>query len=148
MKVVFLKDVPGQGRKGEIKDVSEGFAQNFLIRKGLAATATAEIQAKVTKEAKEADAKKQKELARLQALKAEIEKRVFGVRVKVGERGQVFGGVHEKDIAQAVGSKLNYPLEKNQVEISSAVKQVGEHQVRIKLGQGVVASAKINVEAA
>ena len=91
MKVIFIKDTPGQGRRGEIKDVSDGYAQNFLIRKGLAQVATAEMQAKIAKEAKEAEIKKLKEIGKLEALKSEIEKRTFTVKVKVGEKGQIFG---------------------------------------------------------
>lgn len=146
MKVIFTKDVPGQGKKGQIKEVSEGFAQNFLIKKGLAQAATLEVQAKIAKEAKEAEAKSSKELARLGQIKADAEKRVFGIKVKVGEKGQVFGGVHEKEIAEAVSAKLNVTVEKNQVEINSSIKQIGEHTVKIKFGHGVIANVKIMVE--
>lgn len=147
MKVIFIKELPGQGRKGEIKDVSEGFAENFLIRKGFAKPATVEIQSKIAKEAKEAEVKKLKELEKLQVLKSEIEKRTFTVKVKVGEKGQIFGSVHEKEIAQAVNNKINSNLEKHQVEILSSVKTLGEHQAKIKLGNGIIANVKINVEA-
>lgn len=147
MKVIFLKDVSGQGKRGEIKDLSEGFVQNFLIPKGFAQVATSDIQAKIAKEAQEAEAKHQKSLAKLQALKLEIEKRTFTVKVKVGDKGQVFGSVHEKDIAAAVSAKLNYPLDKNQVEIGAAIKQLGQHRVIVKLGGGIIVNLKINVEA-
>ncbi len=147
MKVIFVKDISGQGRRGEIKDVSEGYAQNFLIPKGFAQLATADIQAKIAKEAKEATVKQQKELSRVQSLKVDIEKRVFTVKVKVGEKGQVFGGVHEKDIATVISSKVNYQLEKNQIDIGSPIKQIGEHMIKVKLGHGIVVSVKINVEA-
>lgn len=148
MKIIFLKDTPGQGRRGEIKEVSLGFAQNFLIPKGFAQTATAEIQGKIAKEAKEQETKKLKEIEKLGALKLDLEKRMFTVKVKVGTKGQVFGGVHEKDIAKTIGEKMNFNIEKNQIEISEAIKTVGEHKVKVKLGNGVIANAKINVEAA
>ena len=147
MKVIFLKDVPGQGRKGEIRDVSSGYADNFLIPKKFAQAATAEIQGKIAKESREAEAKHHKEIARLQGLKTDLEKRVFTLKVKVGDKGQVFGGVHEKDIAKAVGDKTGYPLEKNQVIIDTAIKQIGSHQVKLKLGSAITALLKINVEA-
>jgi large subunit ribosomal protein L9 len=146
MKVIFIKDTPGQGKKGEIKDVSSGFAQNFLIPKGLAQVATADIQAKITKESKEAEIKKLKEIGKLQDLKQEMEKRTFTVKVKVGGAGQVFGSVHEKDIAAAIATKLNHPLEKNNIEIDAAIKELGEHKVKVKLGSGIIATVKINVE--
>jgi large subunit ribosomal protein L9 len=146
MRVIYLKEHQGS-KKGEIKDVSSGFAENFLIPKGLAQVATAEIQAKIAKEGKEAENKKFREIEKLQSLKQELEKRTFTIKVKVGGKGQVFGGLHEKDIAEAVADKLSYPLEKNQVEIESAIKALGEHQVKVKLGSGIIANVKINVEA-
>ncbi len=86
MKVVFTKDLPGQAKRGDLKDVSEGYAQNFLIPKGFAQPATPQIQNKIAKESKEAEIKKLKEIEKLKALQAEIEKRTFTVKVKVGEK--------------------------------------------------------------
>ena len=147
MKVIFIKDVPGQGRRCEIKEVSEGYASNFLIPKKFAQLATAEIQQKISKESKEAEDKKLKEIEKLQNLKQDLEKRVFTVKVKVGDKGQVFGGVHEKDIAQAVGQKTDTNIDRHQVEISAPIKQIGPHQIKLKLAGGIIANLKINVEA-
>lgn len=147
MKVIFIKDQPGAGKKGEIKDVSDGYAANFLIPKGFAAVATQEILARIAKEAKEAQTKNHKEILRTQGLKNDLEKKVFVIKVKVGGKGQVFGGVHEKDIAQAVTDKTQIEIAKNQIEINSPIKQIGEHKAKVKLGTGIVANIKINVEA-
>ena len=147
MKVILLKDVAGQGKRGEIKEVSSGFAENFLIKKGLVQVATADIQNKIAKDAKEAQNKKLKEIEKLQSLKTDLEKRTFTLKVKVGDKGQVFGGVHEKDIAAAISDKMNHPIEKSQIEISSAIKELGQHQVKVKLFGGIIANVKINVEA-
>lgn len=147
MKVIFIKDAPGQGRRGEIKDVSDGYAKNFLIAKGLAQVATGDVQAKVAKEAREAQDKKTRESAKAQILKQDIEKRIFTLPVKVGDRGQVFGGVHEKEIAKAVSEKMNIPIEKSQLEVRAAIKTLGEHVANLKISPGVVAQVKINVTA-
>lgn len=147
MKVIFIKELSGTAKKGEIKDVSDGYAKNFLIAKGFAQVATADIQNKIAKEAKELEIKKLKEIKKLQTLKAEMEKRIFTVKIKVGDKGQVFGGIHEKDIASSISSKLNHPMEKNQVEISAPIKEIGEHSVKIKLGGGISANVRIKVEA-
>jgi len=147
MKVIFVKDLAGQGKKGEIKDVSDGYAMNFLLAKGFAQVATADIQNKIVKENKEAETKKLKEIEKLRNSKTEMEKRVFTVKVKVGDKGQVFGSVHEKDIALVVSDKTGQLIEKNQIEISVPIKQIGEHQVKVKLGGGITASVKIKVEA-
>lgn len=146
MKVIFIKELAGTAKKGEIKDVNNGYAQNFLIAKGYAQIATADIQAKIAKEAKEAETKKLKEFEKLQALKLDLEKRSFTVKVKVGDKGQIFGSVHEKDIAAAIAGKINHPVDKGQVEIASPIKEIGEHQAKIKLGSGITANVKIKVE--
>lgn len=146
IKVIFLKDLSGIGKKGEIREVADGYANNFLIPSGLAQVATKDIQAKLAKETAEADAKKQRQAAKFESLKRELQKRIFTVKVKVGEKGQVFGGVHEKEIAQAVSGKMGINVDKGQVEIFSPLKQLGEHQVGIKLGGGVTAKIKIKIE--
>lgn len=147
MKVIFVKDSPGQGRKGEVKEVSEGFAKNFLIAKGLAQAVTPQLQQRLQKEEKEQAAKQQREIARQQAMKSEIEKRSFSLRVKVGDKGQIFGGVHEKEIAGIISARLGTTIEKNQIEIAKPIKAPGEHLVSVKLGPGLSARAKINLEA-
>jgi large subunit ribosomal protein L9 len=147
MKIIFLKDVPGQGRRGEIKEVSEGYAANFLVPKKLAQLATANIQVKIAKESKEAEIKKLKEIEKLNHLKSELEKRTFTLKVKVGDKGQVFGGVHEKDIAEVINQKMNANIDRHQVEIGAPIKQIGIHDVKLKLTSGISANVKINVEA-
>jgi len=147
MKIIFIKELTGTGKKGEIKEVSDGYAKNFLIAKGFAQAATADIQSRIAKEQKEAEAKHQKEVAKLQSLKTDLEKRTFSVKVKVGDKGQIFSGVHEKDVAKAVGDALKFPIEKNQVEIAGIIKELGQHQAKLRLAPGIIASIKINVEA-
>ncbi len=147
MKVIFLKDTPNQGRRGEVKEVSDGFAKNFLIAKGFAQVATVDMQNRLNKEAKEQEAKKQKQILNAQSLKQDLEKKTFSVKVKVGAKGQIFGAVHEKEIVVAVNSKHSTEFEKSQIEIASPIKTLGEHTIKIKLAPGVLASVKINVEA-
>lgn len=147
MRVIFLKDVPGGGKRGEIKEVSDGYANNFLLAKGFAQVATSAIQAKIAKEGKEALVKKEKEAARLEGLKTDLEKRVFTVKVKVGDKGQIFSGVHEKDVITAINSKMNFQLEKNQVDLDKPIKELGEHKVKLKLGNNLSAVINIHVEA-
>jgi large subunit ribosomal protein L9 len=146
MKVILLKDVAKIGKKGELKEVSEGYANNFLIRQGLAQIATKEIQAKVTKQNQEEALRREKELAQLSQLKSELEKRTFTVKVKVGDKGQVFGGVHEKDIIAAIRQKLKTELDKSQIDAHSGIKALGEHEITIKLGHGIIAKTKLNIE--
>lgn len=148
MKVIFIKELSGTAKKGEIKDVSDGYAKNFLIAKGFAQVATADIQAQIAKEAKELEIKKLKEAEKLQALKQDLEKRSFTLKVKVGDKGQVFGGVHERDIAEAVAKKMSLLMDRSQVILDKPVKELGEHKAKLKLGSHILANINIKVEAA
>lgn len=146
MKVILIKDVAKIGKKGEVKEVNDGFANNFLIAKGFGKIATKEIQAKLEKEAKEATAKADRQNEKMNELKRELEKRTFTVAVKVGDKGQIFGGAHEKDIIAAINAKLNTTLEKQNVHIEHPIKSIGQHKVKIKLGHGQEAITTINIE--
>ncbi len=146
MKVILIKDVPKVGRNGEIKEVNAGFATNFLIKKGLAKLATADAQKDLEKGKKELTAKKQKELDKLHLAKKELERRTFTVKIKTGDKGQIFGGVHEKDIASAIFQKTKIQLDKSQIGANKGIKELGEHIISIKLGQGITANTKINIE--
>lgn len=146
MKVILIKDVPKVGRNGEIKEVNAGFATNFLIKKGLAKLATVDAQRDLEKGKKELSAKKQKEQDKLIETKDQLERRTFTVKVKTGDKGQIFGGVHEKDIAQAIFQKTKFHLDKNQIGAHKGIKELGEHVIQIKLGSGITANTKINIE--
>ncbi len=146
MKVILLKDVPKIGRSGEIKEVNAGFGTNFLIKKGLAKLATLDAQKQLEKGKKDLSAKKQKELDKIKSNQKELERRTFTVKVKTGDKGQIFGGVHEKDIAQSIFQKTKIQLEKSQIDSHKGIKDLGEHIINIKLGQGITAKTKINIE--
>ena len=147
MKVILLTDVPKIGRKGELKEVSDGLGKNMLLPKGLAVLATKEAQDKVAKEEKTHTEAKQKAIKKAQENKSELERRTFTVKVKTGDKGQIFGGVHEKDIAAAIYQKTKIELDKSGIDAHKSIKQLGEHIINIKLGQGVTAKVKINLEA-
>ncbi len=147
MKVILLTDIAKVGRKGEIKEVSNGLANNMLLPKKLAIIATRETEAKHLANQKDQTRAKEKHLQQSERDKAELEKRIFTVKVKVGDKGQIFSGIHEKDIAAAVFQKTKIRLEKHQFTDHHAIKTLGEHIINIKLGQGITAKTKINLEA-
>lgn len=147
MKVILLKDVSGVGKRGDLKDVSDGYGSNFLIKKGLAALATKQVQEQVSRDAQQATEKQNRDLQKLHSLKAELEKRTFTVKVKTGPQGQLFGGVHEKEIAAAIHQKLKVVIGKNHIDAHRGIKELGLHTVTINLGHGIVAQIKLNIEA-
>lgn len=146
MKVILLKDIIKLGQKGQIKEVSEGYARNFLIKLGYAKVATPKIQEQVAKAQEQAVAQRQQEQRQLEQLQGELVKRTFTLKVKVGDKGQLFGGVNEKDIIKAINSKLKATLDKSQVEGHHHIKSLGEHEITLNLGHGLMAKTKLNLE--
>lgn len=145
MKVLFLKDVAGQGRKGELKEVSEGYALNFLVKRGLATVATDKVQKEQEHKAKVAGEMAEKQEARALSQKADIEKRTFEIRAKTGSDGKLFGAVREKDIADALEAKLGTAIDKHKIVLDQPIKSLGEHVATIRLAFQVEARIKLHI---
>ena len=143
MKVIFNTDVRGQGRKGEMKEVSDGYARNYLLPRKLASEATADAlnALKLKEKAKAAQMAKEKALAEENA------KRLSGVGVQIsaraGQGGRLFGAVTSQEIADALREQHGIELEKNNIVQAEPIKQFGSFEVKAKLGYEV--SGTINV---
>lgn len=147
MKVLFIKDVKGQGARGQVRDVSSGYAQNFLIKNGFAVIATGEVQQKLNREAAALDASKEKLAEKNMALKSSLEKHAFTIRAKVGDNGKLFGAVREKDIAYIISKKLATEINPKTIHSPEPIKTTGSHVVNITLSGNISAQVKIFVEA-
>lgn len=143
MKVILLKDVSGVGKKGEVKEFNDGYARNFLIAKNFAAQATPQMLSKIQNEAKQKQESERKHLEQAQRIKADLDKRSFTISVKVGDKGQIFGSVHEKDVAQRISEKVTYQIDKSQIILPKKIKDLGEYKFEIKLSPGIVATPKL-----
>ncbi len=144
MEVIFIKDLKNQGKRGEIKKVKDGYAENFLIKNGYAVIKNKENMAKLEKEqqAKAAsDAKNKKEA---EELKKELDKLVLEFKVKTGEGDKVFGSVSIKQVKDAL-TKEGYKIEKSQIELTTAMASLGFHRVDINLYPGVKATIKAHI---
>lgn len=143
MKVIFNVDVKGQGKKGELKEVSDGYARNYLLPRGLAAEATADNinTLKLKEKAKAAQIAKEKALAEENA------KKLSGVQViiraKAGNNGKLFGAVTSQEIADAMKAQFDIDIEKNKIVQADPIKTFGSYTVKAKLGHEV--SGTINV---
>ena len=144
IKVILNTDVAGQGRKGDIASVSEGYAKNFLLKgnKGIIAT---------DEELKKLDAKKSKADAKDQAETevAENQAKVLGaktlfMKVKAGENGKVFGSITHKEIAEAIKEQFDMIIDKKKID--GNIKKIGEHRIMLKLHKGVKANLKVIAE--
>lgn len=144
MKVIFLVDVKGQGKKNEIKEVSSGYANNYLIAKKLAVAATESNLKMLDKQIKDNETKKQIELENSLKLKKEIETEKLLFRIKTGDKDKVFGSISSKQIEKELIEK-GYQIEKKQINIINNLSTLGTHCVKIALDQKVEADLKIEI---
>lgn len=144
MKVIFLKDVKGQGKKGEIKTVSDGYGKNFLIKNGYAVLATPTGLDRLNKENKEKVIAEEKEIKRCEELKKKIEKDSYKFKVKTGDQDRVFGSVSAKQIAIELKNK-GYEIDKKKIKMELALSSLGFHNVEIELHKKVIATIKVQL---
>lgn len=145
MKVILTEDVKKLGSKGDVVDVADGYARNYLFPRGMAAEAT---KGKM-KEIKEQEAKKERleseKREEAKKLKSKIESEKFVLKVKAGEQGRLFGSVNTKDIAEAAAEK-GYDIDKRKIELNDSIKNLGVHNVGVKLYDDITAELKIDVQ--
>lgn len=142
MKVILKQDVKGTGKKGEILDVSDGFAKNFLFKKGLAEPASSTAVNVLTMQ-KEAEARRRaEEIAAIRENAKKMDKATVTVPIRCGENGKVFGSVTSKEIAARLAVS-GYEVDKKKILLKEPIKQAGEYNVEIRFMEGV--SCKITV---
>ncbi|MBQ3390182.1 MAG: 50S ribosomal protein L9 [Firmicutes bacterium] len=147
MKVIILQDTKNVGKKGEIKNVSDGYAKNFLIPKGLAKEAT-DANIRELKRRQAADAEKRAtDKASAEILKERLKTIEVKVKAKAGEGGKVFGSVTSKDISDALKEQFGIEIDKKKINVESPIKMLGEYTVETKLYQEVTGEVKVLVEA-
>ena len=145
MEVILLKDVPGLGRSGEIKEVPEGYARNYLIPKGLAVKSTKgrikDIE--LRKSAVETKALREKDSAMRLAERLKGTSLTF--KVRVGEENKLFGSITSGDIAEELNKK-GFNIDKHQIVLKEPIKYLGTYEVTVKLGFGISAPISVVVE--
>ncbi len=148
MKVILLEDIKSLGKKGQMVDVSDGYARNFILskKKGVEATAKNMNDLKLQKAHEDKLAAQRLEEAKLFA--AEIAKAEVVLELKVGEGGKLFGAVSSKEIAQAAKEQLNMELDKKKLVLPNPIKTVGTTSVAVKLHPQVTAELKVIVKEA
>ena len=145
MKVILLEDVKSLGKKGELVEVNEGYARNFILKKklGLDATAKNMTDLKLKKANEEKVAKEQLEAAKVFA--EELKEIVVTVSIKTGEGGRVFGSVSTKEIASAAKAQLNLDIDKKKLNLQEPIRMVGTVIVPYKVHPKVTAELKVKV---
>ena len=145
MKVILLEDVKSLGKKGEIVNVSDGYARNCILPKKIGLEATSknlnDLKLKKANEAKVA----QEQFEEAQALGKKIEAGKVELAIKVGEAGRAFGSVSSKEIAAAVKEQMGYDIDKKKIQLKDVIKTLGTHTVPVKLHPKVTAALKVIV---
>lgn len=146
MKVIFLQDVRGKGKRGEIKNVPDGYAQNFLIKQGKAKAATANAISQLKGQQK-AEAKREEERQEAEAVKKVLEddKTIVQLAAKAGTDGRLFGSIPSKQIAQALEKQYGIKLDKRKIELREPIKVMGFVNVPVKLHQDVTGRIRVHI---
>ena len=147
MKVLLLEDVKSQGKKGEIINVSDGYAKNFLFPRNLAKEATAQVINEVKAKNDSAAYKKETERKAALELAEKIKDAVIVFKTTGGEDGRLYGAVTTKDVAEKINSQLGLAIDKKKIVLSDNIKRTGEYSVKIKLYPEISVELKIIVEA-
>ena len=146
MKVLFMKDVKNVAKAGELKDVAEGYARNFLIPHKLAVPAT-EVHLKKKREEDAAlDRRAAKVEAEARAVAQELSKITVVLKARVGEQNRLYGSITTSDIAEALESQTGHAIDKRRIEIDEPIKRTGAYDVAIRLGSDLVPKIKVVVE--
>jgi large subunit ribosomal protein L9 len=148
MKVILTKDVQGTGKAGEVKDVADGYARNFLLPRKLAIPATGSalrsVEQRKASEAKRASTEEQAARALAERLTAAP----VVLTAKVGDQGRLYGSITSADIAEQLSAQLGQPIDRRKIELENPIRQLGTHEVTIRLHRAVSAVVKVDVQPA
>lgn len=144
MKVILLKDVKGSGKAGDIIDAKDGFAQNFLIKKGLAKPADAQAISENKSQKAAQEFHRQEQLKANKALREKIDGAVVTIQVKGGANGKFFGSVTSKEVADKL-LELGFDIDKKKIVLQSGIKTAGTYPATIKISPEETAKISVNV---
>ena len=144
MKVIFIKDLKKQAKKGDIKEVKDGYAENYLIKNGYAIQVTEKNMVQVKKENDMKKQEEQEKTVEAKKLKEELEKLTLVFKVKTGDRDKVFGSISAKQIKEEL-LKKGYKTDKKQIELTTQLQSLGYHKVSIILYKDIKAEIKVQL---
>lgn len=145
MKVIFIKDLKGQGKVGEEKNISDGYAKNFLIPKGYAIEATAANLNDYKGKKDSEKFKKQQEIENAEAMKEKLGAVTVKIAAKSGDNGKLFGSITSKEVAEILKKDFDIAIDKKKIVLPDGIKTTGTHKVEVKLYPGIVATLNVNV---
>lgn len=144
MKVILNEDVKGHGKKGELVEVSDGYARNFLLPRGLAAVADAQNMTEFRNAQESKQFKHDTKVAEAESYAAKINGKTFEFKAKAGANGKLFGSVTSKEIAQQIKKECHAPVDKRKITVGD-IKAFGTYNASVKLFGGITADFKVRV---
>ncbi|MFZ4583789.1 MAG: 50S ribosomal protein L9 [Acidimicrobiia bacterium] len=147
MKVVLRDDVENVGNKGDVVEVADGYARNFLVPRGLAMKATSGVVKQSESMRRNRAAKDARDKAAAEDLASSLASRTFTIAARAGEGGKLFGSITTADVAAAVAAQGGTELDRRKIELGEALKELGPAEVSVKLHPQVVATLKVEVVA-
>ena len=147
MKVILLEDVKSLGKKGEIVNVNDGYARNFILKKNLGLEVTGKNLNDLKLQQQNAAKVAKEKLEAAQALAKDLEDKSITVKIQAGVEGKVFGSISSKEIALEAKKQLGMDIDKKKIVIPDAIKSLGTYNVNIKLHKDVVGKLAVKVEA-
>ncbi|UQS84356.1 50S ribosomal protein L9 [Bombilactobacillus thymidiniphilus] len=147
MRVIFKQDVRGKGKRGEVKEVADGYARNFLIKNGKAEAATTKAVSELNGKKQAEQREKDEEFAAATMTKEVLEKdeTVVELTSKAGSDGRLFGSIPSKQIAQALAQQYKIEIDKRKIELAEPIKALGYTNVPVKLYPGIEATIRVHV---
>ncbi|GAB3053871.1 50S ribosomal protein L9 [Virgibacillus ainsalahensis] len=145
MKVIFLKDVKGKGKKGEVKNVSDGYARNYLLKNKIAEEATPGNLKALEAQQRKNEQEEQKEKEDAMDLKDTLADLTVELKAKSGDGGRLFGSITSKHIAEALNKEHGYKIDKRKIELNEPIRALGYSTVPVKLHPEVSGSIKVHV---
>lgn len=146
MKVIFLKDVKGQGKKGEVKKVSAGYATNYLFKNNLAEEATPSNLRKLKAQQEKQKEQEAQEKAAAEKLKKELESLTVTMQAKSGDGGRLFGSITSKQVAEALKKQFKIDVDRRKIDLKDPIRSLGHHQVPVKLHNEVTGTIRVEVK--
>lgn len=148
MKVILTQDVQGTGKKGEVKNVADGYARNFLLKRGLARAATKEAISRVQASARKKVRNQETELKRLGVAASKLDGAEVELKEKVNKEGRLYAAITANKIAGAIQKQFSIDIANKQIDIKEPIKECGEHTVHIRLDHGLEAELRVIVDEA
>jgi large subunit ribosomal protein L9 len=147
MKVILLKEVPGLGGPGTVKDVADGYARNFLIPRGMAMVATEANLASLEQKLRAEKERQSRQLKEAEALARKLDGLEVTIKAKAGEQGRLFGAVTTADIARELSRVAGVEIDRHRIDLEAPLKLLGRYEVRVRIPPQHQARVTVSVEA-